>query len=75
MVIMARGNWRNWDKLTEKRIAHCNWCGHKWKSVVPYSAVCPKCNFEELFAKKLLEHPEWEKNISKKCLAMKGRFK
>lgn len=72
---MARGNWRNWNKLEVKRNAHCNWCGYSWKSSVPYSAVCPKCNCEESFAKDLIKHPEWEKNISKKCLSMKEKFK
>lgn len=73
--IMARGNWRNWDKLKTKRIAECKWCGYSWKSSVPYSAVCPKCNCEEIFAKDLIKHPEWEKNISRKCLSMKNYYK
>ena len=74
---MARGNWRNWERLEVARPTECNWCGHRWRTRVPVDPACPKCNMTNYLAKKLLGDPALEKSawLSPKTRAMKGRFK
>jgi len=72
---MAKGNWRNWERLEVKRLAECPWCGYQWATVVPKDPVCPKCNMSNDLAKKAQYDPKIENMLGHKARAMKNKFK